>query len=102
MRYGRITVSKAHEVSVCHTPDGSLVATIMGAKVPDTVAMKRGRNLELAVRKTVSNKLKKKIMSCGLYLCQENPMIASSPDGLMKDAVIEIKCPSKAKTKENY
>ncbi|CAH2011300.1 unnamed protein product [Acanthoscelides obtectus] len=32
MRYGRITASKAHEVSVCHTPDGSLVATIMGAQ----------------------------------------------------------------------
>ncbi|KAI8426144.1 hypothetical protein MSG28_005094 [Choristoneura fumiferana] len=52
MRYGRITASKAHEVSVCHTPDGSLVATIMGAKVPDTAAMKRGRNLEHSVRKT--------------------------------------------------
>lgn len=49
MRYGRITASKAHEVSVCHTPDGSLVAAIMGAKVPDTAAMKRGRNLELSV-----------------------------------------------------
>ncbi|CAK1585692.1 unnamed protein product [Parnassius mnemosyne] len=32
MRYGRITASRAHEVSVCHTPDGSLVASIMGAK----------------------------------------------------------------------
>lgn len=56
MRYGRITASKAHEVSVCHTPDGSLVATIMGAKIPDTAAMKRGRNLELSVRKAVGNK----------------------------------------------
>ncbi|KAH9632803.1 hypothetical protein HF086_012628 [Spodoptera exigua] len=45
LRYGRITASKAHEVSVCHTTDGALVATIMGAKIPDTVAMKRGRIL---------------------------------------------------------
>ncbi|KAJ8909481.1 hypothetical protein NQ315_015411, partial [Exocentrus adspersus] len=102
MRYGRITASKAHEVSVCRTPNGSLVATIMGAKIPDTAAMKRGRNLELSVRKTVSNKLKKKITSCGLYVCGENPMIAASPDGLLKDAVIEIKCPAKTKTKDSY
>lgn len=60
MRYGRITASKAHEASVCQTPDGSLVAAIMGAKIPDTAAMQRGRNLELSVRKTVSNILKKK------------------------------------------
>ncbi|KOB25331.1 Alkaline nuclease, partial [Operophtera brumata] len=80
MRYGRIKASKAHKVSVCHTPDGSLVATIIGAKIPDTTAMKRGRK----------------------YVCQENPMIAALPDGLMKDAVIEIKCPTKAKTKDSY
>lgn len=102
MRYGRITASKAYEVSVCHTPDGSLVAAIMGAKLPDTAAMRRGRNLELSVRKTVSVNLKKKIASCGLYVCQEYPMIAASPDGLMKDAIIEIKCPAKVKSKDNY
>jgi len=102
MRYGRVTASKAHEVSVCHTPDGSLVASIMGAKIPDTAAMKRGRTLEQSVRQTVGSKLKTKITLCGLYVCQENPMIAASPDGLVKDAVIEIKCPTKAKAKDRY
>lgn len=29
-------------------------------------------------------------------------MIAASPDGLMKDAIIEIKCPTKAKAKGSY
>ncbi|XP_063547176.1 uncharacterized protein LOC134754765 [Cydia strobilella] len=102
MRYGRITASKAHEVSVCQTPDGSLVAAIMGAKIPDTPAMKRGRKLEHSVQKTVSNKLKRKITSCGFYVCQEYPIIGASPDGVMKDAIIEIKCPTKAKLKEKY
>lgn len=41
MRYGCITASKAYEVSVCLTPDGSLMASIMGAKIPDTAAMKK-------------------------------------------------------------
>lgn len=31
-----------------------------------------------------------------------NPIIAASPDGIMKDAIIEIKCPMKAKAKDNY
>lgn len=102
MRYGRITASKAHEVSVCHTPDGSLVAAIMGAKIPDTAAMKRGRNLEEKVRKVVSMKLKTKINLCGLYVCQNYPIIAASPDGITNDAIVEIKCPSKAKSLEKY
>ncbi|GBP81961.1 hypothetical protein EVAR_62780_1 [Eumeta japonica] len=102
MRYGRITASKAHEISVCHTPDGSLVAALMGAKIPDTAAMKRGRTLEQSVRKTVSNKLKRKFTSCGLYICQEYPMIGGSPEGVTKDAIIEIKCPAKLKTKDRY
>lgn len=96
------TASKAHEASVCATPDGSLVASIMGAKIPDTAAMKRGRTLESSVRKVVSRKLNKKIATCGLYISRENPIIAASPDGIVKDAVIEIKCPTKVKTRETY
>lgn len=102
LRYGRITASKAHEVSVCHTSDGSLVASIMGAKIPDTAAMRRGRNLELSVRKRVSEKLNRKISTCGLFICQDYPMIAASPDGMTKNAIVEIKCPNKEKTKINY
>ncbi|CAH2085340.1 unnamed protein product [Euphydryas editha] len=44
LRYGRVTASKAYEVSFFSpTSDSSLVAVIMGAKTPDTKAMKRGR-----------------------------------------------------------
>ena len=102
LRYGRITASKAHEVSVCRTPDGSLVAAIMGGKIPDTAAMKRGRDLEERVRKVISKKLKTKIRLCGLYVCQNYPMIAASPDGIANDIIVEIKCPSKAKSMDKY
>ena len=102
LRYGRITASKAYEVSRCKTVDGSLVAAIMGAKTPDTVAMKRGRILESSVRKAVENKLNKKIKSCGLFVSREYPMIAASPDGMLKDALVEIKCPTSDKTKVTY
>lgn len=101
LRYARITASKVYEVSKCQTPDGSLVAAIMGAKTPDTTAMKRGRNLETAVIKTAQN-IKKKVKPCGLFISQEHPMIAATPDGITSDAVIEVKCPTSETTKNNY
>ncbi|GBP91169.1 hypothetical protein EVAR_67279_1 [Eumeta japonica] len=43
LRYGRITASKAYEVSRCKTADGTLVSLILGGKIPETKHMKRGR-----------------------------------------------------------
>ncbi|GBP32703.1 hypothetical protein EVAR_16866_1 [Eumeta japonica] len=63
LRYGRITASRAHEVSRCKTNDGTLVSLILGGKIPDTPSMKRGRILEDEVRKTVECRIKKKIIS---------------------------------------
>ncbi|GBP03544.1 hypothetical protein EVAR_101867_1 [Eumeta japonica] len=40
LRYGGITASKAHDVTKCKTPDGSLIAQIMGGKLPDTPVTK--------------------------------------------------------------
>ena len=79
-----------------------LLQFIMGAKTPDTSAMERGRKLEKAVIKTVEKKVNKKIKPCGLFLSPEYPMVAATPDGICTDAVIEIKCPTSEKTKNNY
>ncbi|GBP29096.1 hypothetical protein EVAR_17630_1 [Eumeta japonica] len=59
LRYGRITASRAHEVSRCKTNDGTLVSLILGGKIPDTPSMKRGRILEDEVRKQWNVELKK-------------------------------------------
>lgn len=40
LRYGKITASKAYEVSRCQTDDGTLIITIMSGKIPDIPAMK--------------------------------------------------------------
>lgn len=102
LRYARITASRAFDVSRCKTSDGSLVALLMGAKVPDTVAMKRGRRLEDLVKITLNKKLGE-ISQCGLYICQEHSMLAASPDGILNgDTVIEIKCPINKTTTQNY
>ncbi|KAF9793822.1 hypothetical protein SFRURICE_010215 [Spodoptera frugiperda] len=93
------TATRKHR---CRTSDGSLVAAIMGAKTPDTHAMKRSRKLESSVIKTVQNILKKRVKPCGLFLSPQYPMIAASPDGICKDAVIEVKCPTSENTETNY
>ncbi|KAF9788883.1 hypothetical protein SFRURICE_018459 [Spodoptera frugiperda] len=46
LRYGRITASRAFEVSRCKTSDGTLISLILGGKISDTPTMKRGRVLE--------------------------------------------------------
>lgn len=102
LRYGRITASRAHDVSKCKTPDGSLIAQIMGGKLPDTPAMKRGRKLEDAVRKIIEVKLGVKLRQCGLIISKEYLMIAGSPDGICDEFVIEIKCPTRSYTYKNY
>ncbi|KAK5650116.1 hypothetical protein RI129_001145 [Pyrocoelia pectoralis] len=102
LRYGRITASRAYEFSRCKKNDGTLIALIMGGSIPDTAAMKRGRILENEVRKTLSMELGKKIKKCGLMLSSEYLMIAGSPDGICEDSIIEIKCPTSAKTYQNY
>ncbi|XP_063623006.1 uncharacterized protein LOC134795103 [Cydia splendana] len=100
--YARITASKTFNVLRCQTNDGSLVALIMGAKVPDTPAMKRGRSLEEVVRKELEKKYGK-IAQCGLIISHEFPMVAASPDGILKgDTVIEIKCPTSQKSFKSY
>lgn len=102
LRYGRITASRAFEVSRCKTSDGTLISLILGGKIPDTPAMKRGRVLENEVRKTVESKIKKKVSKCGLLLNSKYPMIAGSPDGIFEDGIVEIKCPISKTTYKNY
>lgn len=98
LRYGRITASRAYEVSQCQKGDGTLISLIMGGKIPDTPAIKRGRSLEAEVRETVAMKLGKKIRCCGLMISKNYPMIAGSPDGICQDSIVEIKCPMSEKT----
>ncbi|KAF9409689.1 hypothetical protein HW555_010979 [Spodoptera exigua] len=68
LRYGRVTASRAFDVSRCNTSDGTLISLILGGKIPDTLSMKRGRVLEDEVRKIVELKLRKRIIrKCGSY-----------------------------------
>ncbi|KAJ8684569.1 hypothetical protein QAD02_020361 [Eretmocerus hayati] len=107
LRYGRLTASIIMAAAKCQTLDGSLVENILSTMDYDSPAMKRGRELESEVLKLVGDVLMKKynesaVKKCGLLLNRQYPALGASPDGLTENAVIEIKCPTKEKTKKNY
>ncbi|GBM95521.1 hypothetical protein AVEN_161419-1 [Araneus ventricosus] len=103
LRYTRITASKAHEAAHCHTLEGCLVETVLGAiSLKDTAAMTRGQKLEKKVRKEVEKIKKIQIHKCGFRTSPEYPVMGASPDGISNEFVVEIKCPSTEKTVNNY
>ena len=55
--------------------DETLISLIIGGKIPNTSAMRRGRLLEEEVRRTPSTKLGKEIKKCGLFLSKQCPVI---------------------------
>ncbi|KAJ8721028.1 hypothetical protein PYW08_006493 [Mythimna loreyi] len=75
---------------------------ILGGKVPDTPAMKRGRLLEQKIFEVVKKILGKDIKKCGLFISKLHPMIAVSPDGISEQFLVEIKCPFTEETIKNY
>lgn len=102
LRYCRITASKVHEAAHCKTPDGALIEQIFGASVHETLAMKKGKRLESDVRAEVAKTRKIVIENGGFFLNPDWPHFGASPDGLSKQYVIEIKCPSTKRGKEIF
>ena len=61
--------------------------------VPETTAIKWGRDNEENAIKDLERKLGGKVNKCGLFISKLHPFIGASPDGLFEDCVVEIKCP---------
>lgn len=98
-----MTASKLYETSRCKTPDGSLVDMMFGAnKIKDTAAMKRGRDLESKVVRHVEETRRLSISNIGLVLQPSLPFFGASPDGMTRDMVVEVKCPSSVTSMETY
>lgn len=102
MRYARITASKVYEVVKCKTLSGSLVETILGAKIFQTKAMSRGLKLEKDILNILSKDMSTEFLKAGIFLSKEFPLVGASPDAINKDFVVEIKSPSTDKTFSNY
>lgn len=102
MRYGRVTASKAYDAAKCGTFDGVLVENILGAKIFQTEAMKRGLYLEEAVLNELAKKTSKKFYKAGLFLSSDYPILGASPDAINEEMVVEIKCPFSDGTISNF
>ncbi|KAJ8913136.1 hypothetical protein NQ315_006054 [Exocentrus adspersus] len=102
MRYARITASKVYEVVKCKTQNGSLVETILGAKLFQTEAMSRGLKLENSILKVLSQDMSQEFFKSGIFLSKDFPLLGASPDAINDDFVVEIKSPTSQKTFTNY
>ena len=107
LRYGRITASKLYEVAQCGTVHGSLVETILGArKFKGNDATHRGQRLEPLVLSQLGRVRGLQLKRTGLHIMSSKPMFAASPDALCnvggQRCVVEVKCPTAAKTVNLY
>ncbi|KAF4529812.1 hypothetical protein B566_EDAN018029 [Ephemera danica] len=103
LRFGRITASKLHEISHCHTPSGSTVKILLGVtKIKDNKYLQRGRDLESEIITVVEKIIGQKVKKTGLYLNAKYPLFGATPDGITKDFLIEVIAPFYKKTFQNY
>lgn len=72
------------------------------AKKFKTRAMQRGIYLEKCVLKELENVIGTNIESSGFIILKEYGVIGASPDGIISDAVIEIKCPTSEQSFGRY
>ncbi|KAJ8953467.1 hypothetical protein NQ318_023586 [Aromia moschata] len=81
LRYARTTASKIYNAAHCKKSDGTLVDQILGvSKFKGTEAMKRGKNLEKYVIKSLEKTLRINISHTGLLLNPKHPIFGASPD----------------------
>lgn len=74
--------------------NGTLVSVILGAsEITYTEALERGRRLEKDIVKKIEQKYDGKNTHSGLLLKKEYPVFGASPEGVLGDYIIEIKCP---------
>lgn len=56
-----------------------------------------GQTCEHLARDQLENMLQKPIKRCGLFIDPDLPFLGASPDGLVGEEIVEIKCPYSAK-----
>ena len=52
-----------------------------------------GREKEEQARKDYECATGSSVICCGIFISKKNPLFASSPDGLVNETLLEIKCP---------
>ena len=75
-----------------------LIGSIINGKPVLSKAIRHGIMYEAVAREKYVAMMATEVESCGLFISEETPFLAASPDGLVSDDIcIEIKCPYAAK-----
>lgn len=74
--------------------------TGMPVKTPLTIPMQEGIDNELSAKLAFEEKTGLQIKECFFFDHPSIPMLGASPDGIVGDALIEIKCPQQVKHTE--
>lgn len=90
--FAHVTASKAYAAAHCSGEISSLVMSVIdAAKLKDTVAMRRGRELEPLVLKEVASHIEI-VDHTGIFLNPRHPVMGASPDGITEDGeyIVEV------------
>lgn len=99
-RRKRLTASNFGRIfKLLDSTDKTKVAKdILFSKFTGNIYTKYGSENEINAIKDFEKLLGKKVTPCGLFVHSSHAFLAASPDGLIgNDAIIEVKCPYKAK-----
>ncbi|CAC5411698.1 unnamed protein product [Mytilus coruscus] len=64
-----------------------------------TAPMLYGQKYEKSALSKYEQDFERSPVNCGIYVSKSHPSIAASPDGIVNDTVVEVKCPFVAKDK---
>ncbi|KAH3777174.1 uncharacterized protein LOC127844307 isoform X3 [Dreissena polymorpha] len=93
----RITSSRVHALPKTGRADpNKFVVGQLYNRFKGSVATRHGQKFEPVARQWFEKTSGQTVNRCGLVICQQEPYIAASPDGLIdSDTIVEIKCPTK-------
>ena len=101
-RCKRITASKFGVVcKVTERDVKSIVKSLLTWRELRVPAVQHGRKYESVAAEMYKNMTGQKTLQCGLFVSQQHPVLAASPDRVVdEDTLLEIKCPFAAKGKQ--
>jgi len=95
-RSWRVTASRFGDVlkATSRRNMQKLCESIVSPRMLNNTAVNHGKKYEKTAIQAFMEKSGKTVFPCGLFVCEEFPYLAASPDGLVdKDYLVEVKCP---------
>ncbi|KAM7299602.1 uncharacterized protein ISCGN_020168 [Ixodes scapularis] len=97
----RLTASNANKVPKTEkTSCENAVKTILCPTFTGNAATRHGQIHEPVARAQFTRDHGANVSQCGMFVCKELPWLSATPDGVIGEALLEIKCPNTDNCKE--